>query len=104
MKRVLVAAAALLIAVGAVVADEVKGKVKSIDPQKKSVVLTVDDKDRTWQGTPDVKVVTSLRGKLKDVPDGMAGIKAGDTVTLTIQKIDDKIVVTQILLDTGKKR
>jgi Cu/Ag efflux protein CusF len=104
MRRVLIPVFALLIAAGAVVADEVKGKVKSVDKEKRNITITVDDKDRTYQGTAELKVVTSLKGKLKDVTDGLAGIKAGDVVTLTITKVDDKIVCTQVLLDTPKKK
>jgi Cu/Ag efflux protein CusF len=102
MKRLLAVVLIVLIGVSFTVADEVRGKVKSIDVQKRSVTLTVDDKDRTYEGTAGVKVVTSLRGKLKDVAGGLGTLKPGDVVTLTIQKVDDQIVITQVLLDTPK--
>jgi Cu/Ag efflux protein CusF len=104
MRPMIVGLCALLVLVGVALADEVKGKVKSVDAAKRSITLQVDEKERTYAGTDDLKVVTSMKGKIKDVPGGLGGIKAGDVVTLTIVKKDDKLVITQVLLDTPKKK
>ena len=94
---------ALLLGVGVLIAAEIKGKVKSVDEDKKTITVTTDDKDTTYTFTDDTKIV---RGN-KDAKDRAKALKAlgrgGAEVTLTTEKKDDKEVVTQIKT-AGKKK
>src|SRR3954454_23252573 len=87
---------ALLLGVGVLIAAEVKGKVKSLDEEKKTITVTTDDKDTTYTFTDDTKIV---RGN-KDVKDRAKALtalgKGSSEVTITTDKKDDKEVVTQI--------
>ena len=95
---------ALLLGVGVLIAAEIKGKVKGVDEDKKTITVTVDDKDTTYTFTDDTKI---MRGN-KDVPDRAKALKGlgknGAEVTLTTDKKDDKEVVTQIKLGGKKKQ
>lgn len=92
-------------------AEEIKAKVKSVDADKSTITITVDDKDQTLDVAKDVKV-THMVGKnekksqSEDVAGGLGGLTAGTAVTLTTDKKDDKTVVTQIKVDglTKKKK
>src|SRR5215831_9941176 len=63
MRKLICGVCALLLCVGVIIADEIKGKVKSIDESK--VTVTVGDKDQSYDITADTKIV---RGD-KDVKD-----------------------------------
>ena len=94
---------ALLLFVGGVSADVLKGKVKSVDEKK--ITVTIDEKDKTFDVSKDVKVVSvGKKAKLTDVPGGIAAVKAGDEVTLTTEKKGEKETVTEILAPGGKKK
>jgi hypothetical protein len=90
LRKFLCAAFVCLLSVGFALADDVKGKVKSVDPDKSTITVTVDDKDQTLPVSKDVKL--SLGKKVKELKD----IKVGADVVLTTSKQDDKDVVTEI--------
>lgn len=110
MLRMLVPAVlSMVILPTALLAGEIKGKVKSVDADKSTITLTVDDKDQTLDVGKDVKV-TRLVGKkekkaqTEDVAGGLGGLAAGTAVTVTTEKKDDKEVVTQIKVDGLTKK
>jgi hypothetical protein len=74
-----------------VLADEARGKIKSITADKKE--FSVTDKDgKTWEFvlTDDGKVrLGDKDGKLND-------LKEGDEVTITFDKKDDKNMATKV--------
>jgi hypothetical protein len=107
MRKLICGVCALLLCVGVMIADEIKGKVKAIEDTK--ITVTVGDKDSTYTITDDTKIV---RGD-KDVKDrkktiGNLSKAVGDgkspEVTLTVEKKDGKDVLTQIKLGGGKKK
>ena len=73
---------ALLLAAGGLLAEEIKGKVKSVDAEKMTITVTVGDKDTTF----------TVGDKVKN----LKGYKEGDSVTLTTKKDGDKETVTAI--------
>jgi hypothetical protein len=100
---------ALLIAAGGSWAEEIKGKVKSVDASKSTITVTVNDKDRTLTVAKDAKVFQLVGKKLKkaqpqDVPGGLAGLEAGKEVTVTTDKKDGQDVVTQIKVEGLAKK
>jgi hypothetical protein len=94
---------ALVVAVGCLMAAEYKGKVKSVDADKNTITVTVDDKDKEFKVPADAKIVNA---KGKDVKNGLKNekaFKAGAAVTVTTEKKDGKEVVTEIKTGGGKK-
>ncbi len=103
MVRMFVAALlGLVLMGGSLLADEVKGKVKSVDADKKVITVTVDGKDKEFKLNDNTSVVNS---KGKTVKQGLKAkaLKAGANVTLTTEKKDGKEVVTEVKLGGGKK-
>jgi hypothetical protein len=95
---------ALAVCAGGLLADEVKGKVKSVDPDKGTITVTADDKDQTLDVAKDAKVIHLVGKKLKkakvrDVPGGLGGVKAGDEVTLTTEAKGGRSVVSQVKVE-----
>lgn len=109
VRGTMVAVTALMIAASGLSADEIKGKVKSVDTEKGTITVTVDDKDQTYTVAKDAKV-TKLVGKnlkkatTEDVTDGLSGVKADSNVALTVEKKDDAETVTAIKIDALTKK
>ena len=85
-------------------AEEVKGKVKSVDADKSTVTLTVGEEDKTFDVAKDAKIShwvgkNEKKAKTEDLPGGLGALTAGIDITLTTEKKDDKDVVTQIKVD-----
>jgi hypothetical protein len=85
-------------------AEEVKGKVKSVDADKSTVTVTVGEQDRTLDVAKDAKITHRVgknekKAKSEDLPGGLGALTAGTEITLTTEKKDDKEVVTQIKVD-----
>jgi hypothetical protein len=98
---------ALVFVAGGVLADEIKGKIKSIDAAKNSITVTVADKDTEYKLAPDAKVIGANDKELKDGLNAkqLQNIKPGQrNVVLTTEKKDGKDVVTQVKLGGGKKQ
>src|SRR5262249_263164 len=74
-----------------VLADEAKGKIKSITPDKKEFVLT-DKNGKDWECTctEDAKV------RLNDKDSRLNELKEGDEVTIVYDKKDGKVMVSEI--------
>ena len=111
LRKLVAAALGIVLVAGIVLADEIKGKVKSVDADKNTITVTVkvDDKDtdKTFTVTADTKVQAKKKsGELVDVEGGLKAVKEGQDVTITTEKKDDKEVVTQILVprERGKKK
>jgi hypothetical protein len=105
MLRSLVCAAfALVVCAVAVLAGEYKGKVKSVDPDKNTITVTVDGTDKTFKCTNDTKFV---RGKNKEVKDGLKNEKAWGrkpAVTITTEGEGAKEKVKEVKITGGKKK
>ena len=103
------AAFALVLSAVVVLAAEYKNaKVKSVDADKHTITVTIDDKDKTFKvAKDDLKVMV---GK-KDLPDGLRAkvfsekrIEKGLTVTLITDGEGANEVVKEIRLAKGKKK
>jgi hypothetical protein len=90
----LVAVIALFLMVGLaapVLADETKGKIKTVSADKKEFVFTdKDNKDWTFQVSDDAKI------KLEDKDIKLNDLKPGDMVTVTYTKKGDKLIATEV--------
>ena len=88
----LVLAITLLVAVAApALADEVKGKIKSITADKREFTVTdADGKTHEFVLNEDGKI------KLGDKDGKLNDLKEGDEVTITFEKKDGKMMVSEI--------
>ena len=74
-----------------VLADEIKGTVKLVTPDKNELVITdQNQKEMTVQVKPDTKIFHG------DKEAKLADLQAGEEVTITGQKEGDKLVATEI--------
>jgi biopolymer transport protein ExbD len=94
----------LILMAGVIIAEEIKGKVKSVDTDKNTITVTVDDKDQTFMVTDDTKILSAKGTAVKDGLKNEKAFKAGRQVTITTDKKDGKDVVTEIKLAGGKKK
>ncbi len=94
----------LAVAAGRVSAEEVSGKVKSVDVDKSTVTLEVGTAERVFPVASDAKIVGSFGKNAKKattgpIVGGLKGIKEGAEITLTTEKRDDKDVVAQVKVE-----
>jgi hypothetical protein len=74
-----------------VLADEAKGKIKSVSADKKEFVFTdKDNKDWTFTVADDAKI------KLADKDVKLADLKAGAEATVVYEKKGDKLIAKEI--------
>jgi hypothetical protein len=102
MLRPLVAATCILLsAATALLAFEVEAVIKRVDADKRLLVVTAKQEDRTLKVPQTVKV---LAAKGKELPDGLRAkeLKEGTPVILTVERVDGKPVLQAIKL--GNKR
>ncbi len=88
----MVLALTLLVALASpILADEAKGKIKSVSVDKKEIVVTdTNAKDWTFILAEDGKIrLGDKDGKLDD-------LKEGDEITVTYEKKDDKLMASKI--------
>ncbi len=78
---VLLCFAFVLSLAGPALADEATGKIKSVDKDKGTVVVTVDGKDMTFMAGTGID---------------LAKLKSGDEVTVTYKKDGDKLSASKI--------
>jgi hypothetical protein len=106
LRKVAGAVLALLLAVGVMVAAEIKGKVKEASEDK--IVVTVDGKDHTIAITADTKIVNDKGREVKDREKAIRNFKGlakrNAEVTVQCEDKDGKKVATEIKLPAGKKK
>jgi hypothetical protein len=92
----------LVLVGGGLLAEEIKGKVKSVDADKKVLTVTVDGKDKEFK-LNDSTTFVGPKGKALKEGIKAKGLKEGANVTITTDKKDGKVVVTEVKLSGGKK-
>src|SRR5262245_31242530 len=110
LQKFTVAVACLVVCAGLSLAEEIKGKVKSVDADKGTLTLTVGDKDQTIAVAKDADVFSLGKAKKgqpapkQAVSGGLGGLTAGAEVTVTTEKKDAKDTATAIKLETPAKK
>jgi len=90
LRKMLTGVVVFVLFVGVALAAEIKAVVKSVDADKSTITVTVDDKDQTIKVDKDVKVAVGKKAKeLKD-------LKEGQKVLLITDGEGDKAVVKEI--------
>jgi hypothetical protein len=97
MMRMFAAAAALLfIGVGALLADELKGKVKSVDTEKMQLVVTDDSgKEQTVTIGKEAKIL-GPNGKPQRMGLKSKQLKEGAPVTITYETKDGQMTASEV--------
>jgi hypothetical protein len=82
-------------------AEEVKGKVKGVDAENGTIILTIGDADRIFLVPGEAKVygLVGKKGKAQDVEGGLKGVKPGTEVTLTADAKDGKDLASSIKVE-----
>jgi Cu/Ag efflux protein CusF len=75
-------------------AEEAKGKIKSIDADKNQFVLT-DANGKDWT----IHMSETAKVRLNDKDSKLNNLKEADEVTVTYDKKDDRLVATEIRCD-----
>lgn len=101
LRRILCSLFVLALSFGIAIAEDYKGKIKSVDD--KSITITVDGKDVKVDVTDATAVVAGKEGKEKPVKGGLKSLKEGAEVMVKTEKKDNKEVATQIKVG-GKKK
>ena len=74
-----------------VLADEAKGKIKSVDADKSQFVVTdKDGKDWTFKMDDNAKI------RLNDKDSKLNDLKEGDEVTVTYEKKGDQMIASEV--------
>jgi hypothetical protein len=94
-------AVAVVLCVGAVLADEIKGTIKKVDVDNKKVTVTVDGTDKTFDVTDDAKLPGRQgKGTLKSLQKAVD--KAADKGYKAVLTTNDDKKVTEIKRDSAK--
>ena len=99
LRKMLFGLFALMLAIGILVAEEAKGKFKKSagEKGKRTLVITVGDKDEEFSMSKETKVVKgSDEVKGKDRGAALKGLKEGDEVTVNYEKDGDKKVIKEL--------
>src|SRR5882724_5433720 len=106
MRTMTMAAAVLLLTVGGLRAEEIKGNVKKVDADKSVIVVTVDGKDVEYAVAKDAKFTQASTAKKKkkdkvapatsELTGGLKSVKDDSQVSITTEKKDGKDVVTAL--------
>jgi hypothetical protein len=96
---------ALVVCAGGLLADELKGKVKSADADKSTLTVVIDGKEKTFDVAKDTRIFkvsgTAKRPKVEDVEGGLKGLEADTPVAFFTETKNGKEVVTQIKVDSA---
>jgi hypothetical protein len=90
-------------------ADDIKAKVTAVDLDKRTIDVTVDDKDQSFDVSPSAKVYRLTGNNVKrsgyaELPGGLKEVAADEMVTLTTDFIDGKEQVIRIKIETAAKK
>lgn len=103
LRKIVCAVFALVICTGVVLADEIKGKIKSVDADKHTLTVTADGKDHVITLSKDGKVLSSKGEALKE---GLKDkhLKEGTEVIVKCEKKDGKEVASEVKLAQPRKK
>src|SRR5262245_38798324 len=89
------AALALVVCAGSLLAGEIRGKLKSVDAEKKTITITTKDGDKTLNCDKECKVLGPTN---KELPAGLKAIRGSPQVIVTTKGEGESAVATQIRL------
>jgi hypothetical protein len=94
-----------LLGVPSLTAAQIKGKLKKVDPDKGTITITADGKERTFTISKDTEIsVKDIRDyKPKDGLKDQVFQRKNLDITITTAKKGGKEVVTKLVAMTGRK-
>lgn len=87
--------------VGAAAAAEIKGTIKSVDPAKSSLTITVGKEDKTIPVAKGATIIYGNTGKV--VKGGLKGLTASMEVEATVEDGEAGNAITLIKVNKGKQ-
>ena len=101
LRKFVFAVCAVVLGAGVALADEAKGKLKKVDADKNSIIVTdKDGKDHTFMLNEKTEILDT---KGKAVSGGLkasAFKTVGFPVVITYDKVGDKITVTKVKMES----
>jgi hypothetical protein len=97
----LVALCTLLVLSLVVLSAEYKGKVKSVDADKNTVTVTIDDKDKTFTVPDEAKIYVGDKESKKRLKS--KGFADNPKITVVTEGEGDKEVVKELKVERKKK-
>jgi hypothetical protein len=87
-------------------ADDIKGKVAAVDLDKRTITITVDAKDQTYEVGPSAKVYrlsgnNARRAGYAESPGGLKDVAVDATVIVTTDFIDGREQATRIKIESS---
>jgi hypothetical protein len=108
LRRLLCTGIAFVLMVGLALADEFKATVKKVDADSNTVILTVNDEEKTYDVSKDADIYVMKKVKKKDertpISGGLSGLKNNSEVTVTTIKKEGKEIVVGIKLEGMAKK
>ncbi len=98
LRKFVVSALALVVCTVGLLAEEYKGKVKSVDVDKNTITVTIDDKEKTFTINDETKILNPAGKDMKGRLKSKQFEKAGAQLTIVTEKKGDKEVVKEIKL------
>jgi hypothetical protein len=106
LRLLTVAVLALLLTAGGVRAAEIKGKIKSVDPEKGTITLTVDDRDQEFTVPAAVKITIFEAVAAREAKDGLKDplfkMAKGMLAAVATEQKDGKEVVIRMVVNTNR--
>lgn len=99
LRTIAAALCALLLCSGGLLAEEIKGKVKSLDADKGVITITVGDKDQEIKIGEGTKFVGPAGREIKDGLKAPVFKRANLQVVVTTEKKDGKEEVKEVKID-----
>jgi hypothetical protein len=87
-------------------ADTYTTKIKAIDEEKRTVTFEVGGKEKTYGLTKDVKIYSVGKKGKKDekAPETLIPLAQIKDKSVTVEKLDDKELITMIKIETDMKK
>jgi hypothetical protein len=97
---------ALVLTTGGACAAEIKGKIKSVDPEKGTITLTVEDRDQEFSVPASVKITILDAVAMREAKDGLKDplfkMAKGMLATITTEQKDGQEVVKKMVVNTNR--
>ena len=106
MLRVFAALSALVFCTGTLLADEIRGTIKKVDPTSNTITVMVGGKETSFEASKGTRYTMVTMGRLRrtllmEQPNGMSSLREGQSVLMVTDKGG---ALTQVQTDSTEVR